>query len=60
MCDCPKGEDWPRPNVMSPFQVEAFPCYAVAKRDRDNWAFGFAAITCRSRDLVEEYLIYGM
>jgi hypothetical protein len=41
---------------MSSFDFEAFLWYVVAERDRDDRAFGFAAVTCSGRDLVEEYL----
>lgn len=57
---CGEGERWPWASTLSPFQFEAFPRFAIAKGDRNNHAFNFAAVACSGRDLVEEYLTCGV
>lgn len=41
---------------ISPFQFEAFPCFAVDGKDRGNRAFNISMVTCSDKDLVEEFL----
>lgn len=57
---CPEGEGWPQPSIISLLKFEAFACYEVAERGREDRAFSVSAVTCSGRDLVEEYLTCGI
>ena len=56
----PEGKGWYHPSIMSVFHFEALLRYTVKEKDHDGRAFSCVAVTCRGRDLVEEYLSCGI